>query len=166
MTRDDRAIVFVYGTLRAGGVRAIPTLFPDARLIGAGAVRGRLRDFGAYPGLVLDPVGPGVVGEVYEASGSALCAMDEIERCDPADEARSYYLRRRVSVTLTAGGIVEAWAYECGARLRELGQPILATDWIAHARAKGELPPEAWPDGASIDGRAPPRRAAGPSVDP
>ena len=166
MTRDERAIVFVYGTLRAGGVRAIPALFPDARLIGTGTVRGRLRDFGAYPGLVLDPVGPGVVGEVYEISGSALRAMDEIERYVPADEARSYYLRRRVPVTLAAGGTLEAWVYECGARLRELGHPIPATDWIAHARAKGELPPEAWPDGAPIDGRARRCRAAGPPAGP
>jgi gamma-glutamylcyclotransferase (GGCT)/AIG2-like uncharacterized protein YtfP len=166
MTRDGRATVFVYGTLRAGGVRAIPTLFPAARLVGAGAVAGRLRDFGAYPGLVLDPAGPAIAGEVYEVPDSALRAMDEIERYDPADEAGSYYLRRRVPVTLAAGGTVQAWTYECGSRLRELGSPIMATDWIAHARAKGELPPEAWPDGAAMDRQAPPARAARPPAGP
>ena len=166
MTRDERAIVFVYGTLRAGGVRAIPALFPDARLIGTGTVRGRLRDFGAYPGLVLDP-------------GRARCRRRGVRDLGqrPARHGRDralrsgrrgseVHLRRRVPVTLAAGGTLEAWVYECGARLRELGHPIPATDWIAHARAKGELPPEAWPDGAPIDGRARRCRAAGPPAGP
>ena len=150
MARSHRATVFVYGTLRQGGVRAIPALFQDARLLGLATVPGRLRDFGAFPGLELDPDGPDIVGEVYEVSPEALRAMDEIERYDPTDEDGSYYLRRRVAVDLAGEGTVDAWVYECGARLRHLGRPIAATDWIAHARAKGDLPPEAWPDGAPI----------------
>jgi len=150
MDAGDRATVFVYGTLRRGGVRAVPRLFPDARVVGAGTVRGWLHDLGAYPGLLLEPNGQAIVGEVYLVTAAALRAMDRIERYDASDEARSYYVRRRVAVALSEGGTVEAWVYECNERVYRLGAPISATDWIAYARAKRSLPREAWPDGRAI----------------
>lgn len=150
MERDDRVSVFVYGTLRQGGVRAVPALFPDARFLGMGTVRGWLHDLGAYPGLVLDAGGQAIVGEVYLVTPAALQAMDRIERYDASDEGGSYYVRRRVSVALGEGETLDAWVYECNRRLYRLGAPLRATDWIVYARAKGELPREAWPDGSAI----------------
>jgi gamma-glutamylcyclotransferase (GGCT)/AIG2-like uncharacterized protein YtfP len=139
MDPDDRVTVFVYGTLRQGGVRAVSKLFPDARLIGTGTVRGWLHDLGAYPGLVLDAGGQAIVGEVYVVTDAALQAMDRIERYDASDEVGSYYVRRRVSAALSEGGALDAWVYECNGRAYRLGTPMSATDWIAYARAKGEL---------------------------
>ena len=150
MAAGDRIAVFVYGTLRRGGVRAVPGLFRDARLVGTGTVRGWLHDLGAYPGLVLDARGQAIVGEVYRVTAATLRAMDRIERYDASDEAGSYYVRRRVPVTLSEGGTLDAWVYECNARVYRLGTPTTATDWIAYARAKGKLPREAWPDGRTI----------------
>ncbi len=150
MDPGDCVTVFVYGTLRQGGVRAVPKMFPDARLVGTGTVRGWLHDLGAYPGLVLDAGGQAIIGEVYVVTDATLRAMDRIERYDANDQAGSYYVRRRVSVALREGETLDAWVYECNGRVYRLGTPMTVTDWIAHARAKGELPREAWPDGSAI----------------
>ncbi len=150
MDPGDRVSVFVYGTLRQGGARAVSGLFPDARLVGTGTVRGWLHDLGACPGLVLDAGGQAIVGEVYLVTDPALQAMDRIERYAASDEASSYYVRRRVSVALSGGATLDAWVYECNGRVYRLGTPMTATDWIAYARAKGPLPREAWPDGRAI----------------
>ena len=65
---DDH--IFVYGTLRKGGVREMPRLFPRCRDLGPATLRGCIHDFGAYPGLRLDE--DGVVHDVREeASGEA-----------------------------------------------------------------------------------------------
>ena len=134
--------VFVYGTLRVGGVREIPRLFSSALFIGVGMARGQLYDFGAYPGFVGGSDGS-VLGEVYEVDAEALATMDEIERI-----ADGMYQRVRLDVRLEIGEHRNCWVYECNPDHYELrpGQIIASGDWIAHAAAKGPLPPEQWPD--------------------
>ncbi len=83
--------VFVYGTLRRGGVREIPRLFPNARFVGFGTARGWLYDFGAYPGFIADAGGADVIGEVFEVDAAAVRAMDEIERYIEGDDDECYY---------------------------------------------------------------------------
>jgi gamma-glutamylcyclotransferase (GGCT)/AIG2-like uncharacterized protein YtfP len=143
-------IVFVYGTLRQGGVRAIPQLFPPAEFLGLATVVGWLYDFGAYPGLIVDAAGRDIVGEVYRVDEAAVREMDEIERYVEGHDAECFYFRRERAVTLRAGGEVTAWLYECNPNYYDCTTPIPADDWIAFANAKGELPEEAWPDGAPI----------------
>jgi gamma-glutamylcyclotransferase (GGCT)/AIG2-like uncharacterized protein YtfP len=142
--------VFVYGTLRQGGVRAIPELFPTAEFLGMATIAGWLYDFGAYPGLIVDAAGRGIVGEVYRVDDEALRQMDEIERYVEGDEAECFYFRREHAVALRAGGQLTAWLYECNPNHYDCTAPIPAHDWIAFANAKGNLPEEAWPDGAPI----------------
>lgn len=143
-------IVFVYGTLRQGGVRAIPQLFPAAEFVGFGTVNGWLYDFGAYPGLIVDAAGREIVGEVYAVDDAALREMDEIERYVESDDDECFYFRRAHVVTLRNDGEQTAWLYECNPKHYDCTTPIPADDWIAYAEAKGELPEEAWPDGAQI----------------
>lgn len=62
--------VFAYGTLRAGEandlrVAASRRGIAEPKLIGHATLHGRLYDFGAYPGLVPDPTGTAVRGDVY-----------------------------------------------------------------------------------------------------
>ena len=52
--------VFVYGTLRAGeandiSVAAARNGIAAPTLVGTASLRGRLFDFGSYPGMVVDP---------------------------------------------------------------------------------------------------------------
>lgn len=143
-------LVFVYGTLRQGGVRAIPTLFPQAQFLGFGTVKGWLYDFGAYPGLICDPAGRDILGEVYAVDANALQAMDEIERYVPGDEAACYYFRRAHRVAMRDGRTLTAELYECNPRYYDCTVPMPVVDWIAWVQNIGELPEEAWPDGAPI----------------
>jgi gamma-glutamylcyclotransferase (GGCT)/AIG2-like uncharacterized protein YtfP len=47
-------LVFVYGTLRSGGARAMSKRFPNSKFIADAKVSGSLYDLGAYPGLLLN----------------------------------------------------------------------------------------------------------------
>lgn len=146
--------VFVYGTLRQGGVREMPRLFPQTEFIGFGTAKGRLYDFGAYPGFLPDAAGGDVLGEVYAVPAIVLQALDDIERFEPNNEAGSYYHRREVSVTMRDGRCTVAWVYVCNPQFYNCSRLIDNNDWIAHAAAKGSLPPESWPDGAPIKKQA------------
>ena len=138
--------VFVYGTLRVGGVREIPGLFATAKFLGGGMARGRLHDFGAYPGFVAGGDGA-VLGEVYEVDAAALATMDDIERI-----ADDMYRRVMIVVQMDGSAPRMCWVYECNPARNDMREQdvIAGGDWIAHASAKGELPPERWPDEAPI----------------
>lgn len=124
----SKHLVFVYGTLRRGGVRAMPGLFPGARFVGGGSVRGSLYDLGEFPGLLLEGSGPAVTGEVYEVDDDVLDKLDEIE-------ASSFYRRERVEVSL--GDERRAcWVYVYDPELYPGGVLITSGDWIEHAKTR------------------------------
>jgi gamma-glutamylcyclotransferase (GGCT)/AIG2-like uncharacterized protein YtfP len=80
--------VFVYGTLRANEINDIGRAaarhrIEAPRLIGSTTVRGRLYDFGAYPGLVPDASQGPVLGDVYEVHEALVPVLDEIEEVYP-----------------------------------------------------------------------------------
>src|SRR3954464_2561109 len=130
--------VFVYGTLRQGGVRAMPCIFPDARFVGRACVNGSLYDFGPYPGLLLDESDTPVIGEVYEVCEEVLSNLDDIE-------SSSYYKRKRVEVSL-GGQRIECWVYEPDAELFVRRTLISSGDWIEYAKTKTDWPEDVWPD--------------------
>jgi len=136
----DKHLVFVYGTLRQGGFRAMPSIFPAAKLIGQANVRGSLYDLGAYPGLLLDESNSSVTGEVYEVDDEILRKLDEIE-------AVSYYLRKRVEVSIGEHRML-SWVYVYDAQFYPRRVLITSGDWIAYAKTKTEWPEAAWPDEA------------------
>lgn len=134
----NKHLVFVYGTLRRGGVRAMPDLFPDAKFIGQADVGGSLYDLGAYPGLLLDESNPPVKGEVYEVDDEILSKLDDIE-------TSSYYRRKRVEVSLGNHGAV-CWVYEPDLELYPRRSLITSGDWIEYAKTKTDWPEDTWPD--------------------
>ena len=109
-------LVFVYGTLRAGEWNDINRLSPRPEFVGSGSVRGRMVDFGRYPGLLLDPAGPTAVGEIYRIAEELLPTLDEIEEVFPG--AESEYRRLEVGV-VTDRGVAQCLIYEVNARYRE-----------------------------------------------
>lgn len=131
----DKHFVFVYGTLRRGGVRAMPELFPGSEFVGRASVRGQLYDFGEYPGLRLGESGLHVAGEVYEVSEEVLRKLDDIE-------APAYYSRREVEVSL-GDGTVKCWIYEPDLSLYPSRTLIASGDWIAYAETKTARPEDA-----------------------
>lgn len=97
--------VFVYGTLRAGEVNDINRAaerhgIATPQRIGVTHVRGRLFDFGAYPGLVIDEKGGPIRGDVYRIEDALVPVLDEIEHVYPGVEGlfRSHRLHIEVEV--------------------------------------------------------------------
>lgn len=133
-------LVFVYGTLRRGGLRAMPEVFPGARFVGGASVRGSLYDLGAHPGLLLGASDSQVAGEAYEVDEEILREMDAIEAADD-------YRRRRVEVSL-GGGRSACWVYvpEQAPEFYSRHTLIASGDWIEYARAKTQPSGGARPD--------------------
>jgi gamma-glutamylcyclotransferase (GGCT)/AIG2-like uncharacterized protein YtfP len=126
--------LFTYGTLMTGFSRR--PLLGGAVLEGLGRIRGSLYHFGDYPGVVLDD-GGWVAGELYHVPDlpARLPSLDREEWCDPADETRSLYLRRRVPVHAAGGEVREAWVYAYNERFGAAagrGPRVESGDWRAH----------------------------------
>jgi gamma-glutamylcyclotransferase (GGCT)/AIG2-like uncharacterized protein YtfP len=105
--------IFLYGTLRPGHAPPeIAAAVSRLHWIGAGMVRGRLYDLGAYPGLVLDDSASEVRGEVFTVpDAETLARMDAYEGFYPGDSAASLYLRVKAAVALENGPIEACWVY-------------------------------------------------------
>jgi gamma-glutamylcyclotransferase (GGCT)/AIG2-like uncharacterized protein YtfP len=132
-SRVSEHMIFVYGTLRRGGVREMERLFPGSVFLGVGRVRGRLYDLGEYPGLVLDERAGEVVGEVYRVSGETLVALDEIEDFRPDDSFKSLFVRKRVDVMgdeATRRCWIYVWNRQAGPGLAL----VESGDWMARSR--------------------------------
>ncbi len=130
----DRPVVAVYGTLRRGernhGLMAGSTFLATATIAGAlhDMPASDERDYG-YPALVDDPAGR-VVVELYRLpDGATLGRLDELEAYDPADQARSEYIRRPVD--LRGAPVARAWVYVYAGDPATMGQRILGGDWTA-----------------------------------
>jgi gamma-glutamylcyclotransferase (GGCT)/AIG2-like uncharacterized protein YtfP len=142
----DRDHLFCYGTLMTGFSRR-PLLGP-ATLEGEARIRGALYDFGEYPGIVLDEDGGDgahggegwVLGELYRVPDLAarLPTLDAEEWYDPADPARSLYVRRE-AVVQVAGAPHDAWIYVYNPAVGgspERGPRIESGDWRVHVTAR------------------------------
>lgn len=70
-------LVFVYGTLRSGGSNHFRMAGAD--FVANATVHGTLYQASWYPGLVRDPGGIPVFGEIFRVSPSHLNALDEYE---------------------------------------------------------------------------------------
>ena len=76
------ALLFVYGTLKRGcrnHRQMAGQRFVDHARTAPGF---RLVDLGGYPGIVPDPAGGGVEGEVWEVEGEAMVKLDAFEGTD------------------------------------------------------------------------------------
>jgi gamma-glutamylcyclotransferase (GGCT)/AIG2-like uncharacterized protein YtfP len=134
--------VFVYGTLRAGEVNDIERAaarhrLNAPRLIGTATVNGRLYDFGAYPGLVLDALAGPVRGDVYEVDHALVPVLDEIEEVYPGVDG----LFRSREVTVAVGGRDMVCLFypvdaESVAGLRRIGNG----DWVEYRLSRDAEP--------------------------
>ncbi len=106
----QRELVFVYGTLRRGGSNHFR--MDGADPIGAATVQGRLYRIDWYPGLVLDPGGVPIAGEVFAVSTDQLQALDLFEGLSAGEIEGTEYRRVKATVILAAGGTADAWIWE------------------------------------------------------
>jgi gamma-glutamylcyclotransferase (GGCT)/AIG2-like uncharacterized protein YtfP len=132
-----RDLVFFYGTLMAGFDRRQRAGI-DGKLtfIGRGSIHASLFDLGLYPAAIPAPHSV-VLGEIYEVAdaGAVLAALDEIEGYEPADHARSLYVRQPAAVTMPDGSTESAWVYFYNAPLGR-AQRIVSGDYLEHVRVQ------------------------------
>ncbi|CAB3765677.1 gamma-glutamylcyclotransferase family protein [Paraburkholderia solisilvae] len=130
--------VFVYGTLRAGevndiGQAAARSALATPTLIGEASVRGRLFDFGDYPGLVPDNGGVHVKGDVYQIDERLVPVLDQIEEVYPGEAG----LFMQHEVTVHVDGKAISCIYYPVQRDAVRGLPEIGSgDWVAYRRAR------------------------------
>ena len=118
--------VFVYGTLRRGGLNDITRLRPAPRFVGEAQVAGVLYHLGRYPGVILGGES-WVKGEVYAITAALEAILDDIEDLgeNPTDE----YAKRKVAVNVH-GNLLQCLVYEINPRYVTAAMPISHGDWL------------------------------------
>lgn len=118
--------VFVYGTLRRGGINDITRLRPAPRFVGAARVAGVLYHLGAYPGMTLGG-SEWVQGEVYAIDPALEPLLDEIEDLGshPTDE----YIKREIDVAVDAR-VLRCLVYEINPRYAQPALRVPGGDWM------------------------------------
>lgn len=107
--------LFVYGTLLPSEApKEIASIVKRCRRLGAAQVRGRLYDFGDFPGAVLDPSSRARIhGQLFALPSDEriLEALDRYEEFDASDPKRSLFVRKKAIVRMANGQSREGWIY-------------------------------------------------------
>jgi gamma-glutamylcyclotransferase (GGCT)/AIG2-like uncharacterized protein YtfP len=100
--------VFVYGSLMSG--YPANRLFANCKLLGKAAVRGRMINVGAYPGIIPPKEHDDYVfGELYDdVSRDTLAELDRYEGYSHTLDAETCYQRRHCPVLLFTEDSVES----------------------------------------------------------
>jgi gamma-glutamylcyclotransferase (GGCT)/AIG2-like uncharacterized protein YtfP len=106
-------LLFIYGTLHPDRApREIATAALRLTSAGPATIRGHRYDLGEYPGVVLDPTGPEISGELFTVpDAAALAALDAYEDFRPDDPANSLFLRLETTATKPDGSPAPCWVY-------------------------------------------------------
>jgi gamma-glutamylcyclotransferase (GGCT)/AIG2-like uncharacterized protein YtfP len=134
--------VFVYGTLRAGESNDIHRAaerhgIADPTLIGSGHINGRLYDFAAYPGLVLDPAAGPVHGDVYRVDDTLVPVLDEIEEVVPGVNGLFRAERLRVMIDMDGRAqAIDCLIYPVNEAAVEGLPRINGGDWVVYRRGR------------------------------
>jgi gamma-glutamylcyclotransferase (GGCT)/AIG2-like uncharacterized protein YtfP len=122
----EKRHVFVYGTLRRGGINDITRLQPLPRFVGNARVAGVLYHLGAYPGITLGGK-QWVVGEVYAIDPALEPILDDIEDLGshPTDE----YIKRDVVVEVGGQSFI-CLIYEINPRYALPSLMVDGGDWL------------------------------------
>ncbi len=119
MTNDPPSSILVYGTLRRGGSNHFR--MEGADFVASASVRGTLYKVGWYPGLVLDPQGNAITGDVFSVSSDHLTALDEYEGPE--------YHRVSTTALTSDGRTIDVDVWEWILPVDGL-QPIPSGDWL------------------------------------
>lgn len=124
--------LFLYGSLRRDCHPMARWLARRSTPLGHASVPGVLYLVADYPGLVLDPAGGPVVGELLRLGPAAgvLRELDRYEGCRPGQTRPHEFVRRRVRVTSGSGEAPEAWIYLYNREVTGL-KPVPGGDFLS-----------------------------------
>jgi gamma-glutamylcyclotransferase (GGCT)/AIG2-like uncharacterized protein YtfP len=120
-------LVFVYGTLRRGGSNHFR--MAGSEFVSSGTIRGRMYRIDWYPGLLLDPIGGEIHGEVYRVGVEQLEALDRFEGLSAGEIEGSEYRRVETTVVRQDSQSVTAWVWEWLGIVDE-SQRLADGDWL------------------------------------
>ncbi|MGW0928646.1 gamma-glutamylcyclotransferase family protein [Streptomyces sp. NPDC002644] len=132
--------VFVYGTLRPGGLYHPDFLLGRTTAEEPATLRGVVLHEGpGYPYAVEEAEGGVVRGELMtlaeDRHDQVLAALDRLEDYRPGDPSSLYFREAREVTRAADGAVVRAWVYlaapRLAARLRTEGRIITGGDWFA-----------------------------------
>src|SRR5690349_8394374 len=107
--------LFLYGTLLPGEApEEIAYVVKRFRRLGSAHVRGRLYDFGEFPGAVLNPSARTMIhGELVALPSDQriLEALDRYEEFDPSHPKKSLFIRTKAKILMADGSHREGWIY-------------------------------------------------------
>ncbi len=119
--------VFVYGTLRRGGSNHFR--MAGAAFVSYGTIGGRMYRIDWYPGLVLDPAGDEIHGEIYEVGPELLSVLDVFEGVSAGEVEGSEYRRVETTVMKQDSQTLSAWVWEWRGPVDE-SQRVSGGDWL------------------------------------
>jgi len=125
--QESRHLVFVYGTLRRGGSNHFRMV--GAEFVATGSIIGRMYRIDWYPGLVLDPSGYEIQGEIYQLDDELLAALDLFEGISAGEVQGSEYRRVVTEVVQHDSQVVSAFVWEWLGMVDE-SQRISNGDWL------------------------------------
>jgi gamma-glutamylcyclotransferase (GGCT)/AIG2-like uncharacterized protein YtfP len=107
--------LFLYGTLLpTQAPKEIASIVKRFRRLGPAQVRGKLYDFGDFPGAILDSSARTMIqGELVALPSDerTLEALDRYEEFDPLDTKKSLFVRKKAKVRMANGSSREVWIY-------------------------------------------------------
>ena len=107
--------LFLYGTLLPGKApEEIAGVVKRFRRLGPASVRGKLYDFGEFPGAIIDQSCRTMIhGELVllPADNRVFEVLDRYEEFDPLRPKRSLFIRKKAKVRLADGSSLEGWIY-------------------------------------------------------
>ena len=141
--QDRKRYLFSYGTLlpRLAPPEIKPTV-RRLRRVGRGSIRGRLFDFGDYPGAILTRTGSQIVGQIFELPNDpdVLSRLDEYEGFDRSDPQASLFVRKRCLVRLDSGQKMPCWVYTYNRPLKR-ARPLAGGDYTKRRSTRTQKPP-------------------------
>jgi len=138
--------VFVYGTLRRGEANDIVSAatrhgIAEPELLGSATVKGVLYDFGGYPGLIPDPSGTDVLGDVYRIDPALVPVLDEIEDVYP--DQQGLFLHQQIRVEPVRDGLptpCDCLFYPITPAAAAQRLVIEGGDWVVHRKNRDASP--------------------------
>ena len=127
---ENSELVFVYGTLRRGGLNSY--MMASADFVAEGRVEGRLYRLPRDPGLVWGRGRGWVKGDVFRVGPELMQVLDEFEGHSASGTRGGEFHRKRVPVELGKyfrEETAEAWVYEWGGPVGK-AKRISSGDWL------------------------------------
>jgi gamma-glutamylcyclotransferase (GGCT)/AIG2-like uncharacterized protein YtfP len=109
-TAADR--LFIYGSLLSGmEPPAMSDVVRRMKFVCNATIRGKLYDFGPFPGVLLDEAAGVVKGRIVEVPGDCWDRLDRYEACPLPDSLDGLFRRIKTTARRDDGRPIDCWIY-------------------------------------------------------